>query len=177
MSTISVNIVSDSQQFERSMKRAERSANEFSRKTTKSFQGVAVGGVSLGKLATVGGLAIFTKKIAEAGAALVNMASDAAEAEAAFTTTFGPAVDDVNQFVDEMANKMGATRSEMKQLLAVTGAVTQGIGMTAEESANFSGGGRSSDGAALASFFLFCSFCILHLLQISQFGCFGKCVW
>ena len=42
-----------------------------------------------------------------------------------------------NQFVDEMANKMGNT-SEMQQLLAVTGAVTQGIGMTAEESANFS---------------------------------------
>ena len=106
MSTISVNIFSYSQQFERSMKRAERSANEFSRKTTKSFQGVAVGGVSLGKLATVGGLAIFTKKIGEAAAALVNMASDAAEAEAAFTTTFGPAVDGVNQFVDEMANKI-----------------------------------------------------------------------
>ena len=138
MSTISVNIVSDSQQFERSMRRAERSANEFSKKTTKSFQNVAVGGVSLGKLATVGGLAIFTKKVGEAAAALVNMASDAAEAEAAFTTTFGPAVDDVNKFVDEMANKMGSTRSEMQQLLAVTGAVTQGIGMTAEESANFS---------------------------------------
>lgn len=68
----------------------------------------------------------------------VTLAVAAEEAGAAFDTTFGMAVDDASQFVDEFANKAGFATFELEQMLAVTGNVVQGIGATEEHSLRLS---------------------------------------
>ena len=72
------------------------------------------------------------------GAKALTVASDAEEAGAAFETTFGQAAQDTGKFVEEFANKAGLASFELKQLLATSGAVLQGIDFTAEASANLS---------------------------------------
>lgn len=72
------------------------------------------------------------------GAKALTVASDAEEAGAAFETTFGQAAQDTGKFVEEFANKAGLASFELKQLLATSGAVLQGINFTAEGSANLS---------------------------------------
>ena len=72
------------------------------------------------------------------GAKALAVASDAEEAGAAFETTFGQAAQETGKFVEEFANKAGLASFELKQLLATSGAVLQGINFTAEGSANLS---------------------------------------
>ena len=72
------------------------------------------------------------------GAKALTVASDAEEAGAAFETTFGKAAQDTGKFVEEFANKAGLASFELKQLLATSGAVLQGIDFTASASAELS---------------------------------------
>jgi hypothetical protein len=86
-------------------------------------------------MATVG-VAIGAMGVARFAADTVKMAVAAEEAGAAFETTFGPAVGKVQGFVDEWANTMGFANHELQQMLAISGAVAQGIGFTEEASAD-----------------------------------------
>jgi len=86
--------------------------------------------------ATIGGLAIGAAKLIQFATGTVRLAIDAEEAAAAFNTTFGPAVNRATRFVEGFANMAGFTAGELQQLLAITGNVVQGIGATADESAD-----------------------------------------
>jgi len=72
------------------------------------------------------------------GVQALGVASDAEEAGAAFETTFGGAAKKTGEFVEEFANKAGLASFELKQLLATSGAVLQGIDFTASASAELS---------------------------------------
>lgn len=90
------------------------------------------------RLAVGGGLAIVATKLAQVGGAVLKLAVDAQEAESAFATSFGEALPEATAFVDEFANKAGFATAELKQMLAITGSVVQGIGATEAESAALS---------------------------------------
>jgi len=102
----------------------------------------ALGGFtrSVGKIgsAAVAGFGIIGAAATAAGIQAIQTASNAAEAGTAFEVTFGNAVKNITPFIDEFANKAGLADFELKDLLKTTGAITQGIGFTQEESAKLS---------------------------------------
>ena len=82
-------------------------------------------------LAGAAGAAYAAKRIFDLGAAVGETASK-------FNTVFGPAVQDVNEFLDEFATMAGLSNREAQDLIATTGAIVQGFGFTREESAKLS---------------------------------------
>ena len=68
---------------------------------------------------------------------MVNLASSAKEAGSAFDVVFGTGESgqQLNEFVEEFANKAGMANFELQDLLKTTGQVVQSVGFTAEESA------------------------------------------
>lgn len=112
--------------------RLDRNVKNSSKANAQFAAGMS--GLTKGAIA---GAAIF------AGRALLDFSADALEAAvsaeeaaAAFGTTFGDAAQDAARFTEEFANKAGLTSAELKQLLATTGAVAQGIGFTQKQSAD-----------------------------------------
>ena len=69
---------------------------------------------------------------------MIDLASDAEESANAFGVTFKEATDELNRFVDEFSTKAGFTTAELQQLLSFTGGVVNGMGASAEASAEFS---------------------------------------
>ena len=69
---------------------------------------------------------------------MVNLASDAMEAEAAFQATFGDAIPQFGTFIEDFSKKAGLAEFELQDLLKTTGMVLQGIDMSAEASVGFS---------------------------------------
>jgi len=118
--------IGDAESLLRSINKSETALGKFGR---------SVGAV--GKMA-VSGFAVIGAAAAVAGVKAVNVASDANEAAAAFDTTFGGAAVSAGKFVEEFANKAGLAEHELKQLLATSGAVLQGINFTADGSADLS---------------------------------------
>ena len=116
------------------VKGKDDASDEFD-KVDKSFQKLS-GGIK--KAAQIGGIAIGAKKLFDLGAAALQAAVDGAEAAEAFKTTFGGAIGDISEFVDEFANKAGLSTAGLQQMLAVTGNVAQGLGATEREAAAMS---------------------------------------
>ena len=69
---------------------------------------------------------------------MVDLASDANEAQAMFEETFGNALPQASAFVEEFAHKAGFAEHELQQLLGTSGAVMQGIDFTTDASADLS---------------------------------------
>lgn len=86
---------------------------------------------ALGVLAGATGAAFAAAKIFELGAGVEETASK-------FNTVFGPAVEGAQGFLDEFATTAGLTNVQGQELLATTGAITQGLGFTQEASAGLS---------------------------------------
>jgi hypothetical protein len=101
----------------------------------KAGGGFEAMGATLKKVALTGGIFIAAQKLLELGQNALKSAIDAREAASAFDTTFGAAVGEASAFVEEFAIKAGFATGELKQLLAITGNVVQGIGATEQESA------------------------------------------
>ena len=125
-------------QYKREAKAAATATGQVATSAMKA--GDSVGHMERGfnKLKTVLGAAVIFqagKQLAAFGKEALDLAVDAEEAASAFATAFGAAEDDMASFVNEFANMAGFTKGELKQLLAVTGSVVQGIGATEEESA------------------------------------------
>lgn len=118
--------IGDAKSLLRSINKSETALGKFGR---------SVGAVGS---AAVKGFGVIGAAAAVAGVKAVNVASDANEAAAAFETTFGGAAVSAGKFVEEFANKAGLAEFELKQLLATSGAVLQGINFTAEGSADLS---------------------------------------
>ena len=121
-----IEILGKTKQFTDNLTKTQRRMDAFGKTATKMGKTLAKG---LG-LATVAAVGV-SKEV-------VKLASDAAEAGAAFEVVFGESVAELNEFVDEFANKAGLATFELQDLLKTTGQVVQGIGMTSEESAELS---------------------------------------
>ena len=110
----------------KSIRRSDTALGKFSKGITRVGSAAATGFAIVGAAATA------------AGVQAVKVASDANEAAAAFDETFGVAAQSAGEFVEDFANKAGLADFELKQLLATSGAVLQGINFTAEGSADLS---------------------------------------
>lgn len=108
-------------------KRTRKLKKQFSSVTDSTLRWQS----ALGVLAGATGVAFAAHKIFELGAGVEETASK-------FNTVFGPAVQRSQQFLDEFANTAGLTITEGRELLATTGAITQGLGFTQEASADVS---------------------------------------
>lgn len=100
-------------------------------KKAKSFR-LEMGSMrqALGALAGVAGLGLAAKKMFEFGSAVDETASK-------FRTVFGPASNEMQQFVDEFSRLAGLTTEEAQEITATTGAIVQGMGIAQEASAEF----------------------------------------
>jgi len=76
------------------------------------------------------GFVIGAKRAFELGAAVEETASK-------FSTVFGPAADDVQEFVDQFASMAGLSETAAKEVVATTGAIVQGMGLAQEASADY----------------------------------------
>ncbi len=99
----------------------------------KGFGNVAGGIAKVGATA-IAGLGVAAGTV---GKEMVNLASSAKEAGSAFDVVFGTGESgqQLNEFVEEFANKAGMANFELQDLLKTTGQVVQSVGFTAEESA------------------------------------------
>lgn len=86
---------------------------------------------ALGVLAGATGLALAGQKVFELGASIEETASK-------FNTVFGPSVEGAQQFLDDFAATAGLTNTEGQEVLATTGAIAQGMGLSQKASAGFS---------------------------------------
>jgi len=118
--------IGDADSLLRSIRKSDTALGKFSRGLGKVGSAAATGFGIVGAAATA------------AGIQAVQVASDANEAAAAFDETFGVAAQSAGEFVEGFANKAGLADFELKQLLATSGAVLQGINFTAEGSADLS---------------------------------------
>ena len=105
-----------------------------SQKRMKKFGSI---GKSMAK-GVAGAMAGLTAVTATLGKQMVDLASDANEAQAMFEETFGNALPQASAFVEEFAHKAGFAEHELQQLLGTSGAVMQGIDFTTEASADLS---------------------------------------
>jgi hypothetical protein len=107
-------------------KRTRKLKKQFTSVTdsTLTWQG------ALGVLAGATGLAFVAKKVFDLGAGVEETASK-------FNTVFGPSVQGAQKFLDEFANTAGLTVTEGRELLATTGAIVQGMGMSQAASSEF----------------------------------------
>ena len=85
---------------------------------------------ALGVLAGAAGIGIAAKKIFDLGAAVEETSSK-------FSTVFGASTQRAQKFLDEFANTAGLTNVAGQELLATTGAIAQGMGMSQTASASF----------------------------------------
>jgi hypothetical protein len=125
----------------RELGKVSKVTNDLDKKvknTDKANAKFASGMSGLHKTAIAGAALFAGKALFDFSKEALNAAVVADEAAAAFGTTFGEAAQDVNNFLDDFANKAGLTVSEAQQLTAVMGSVAQGLGMTQREAASLS---------------------------------------
>lgn len=103
-------------------------------KRLKKFGGVAK---SIGK-GIAGVFAGLSAVAVTLGKDMVNLATDAGEAQSMFEVTFADALPKASAFVEEFAHKAGFAEHELQQLLGTSGAVLQGIEFNGEASADLS---------------------------------------
>ena len=135
-SQINVAIALDTAPLEAGQRRAIRQFNKLG-----GAGDVAKGGLNaVGKgMKTVGALGVAMGGIVGvASAKMIELGSDAEESANAFQVTFKEATDSLGGFVDEFSAKAGFTTAELQQLLSFTGGVVNGMGASAEETAEFS---------------------------------------
>jgi len=119
--------------------KVSNSTKDLDKSVTKSSKGnekFSKGMSGLQKTAIAGGAIFAAKSLFDFSKAALDVAVTADEAASAFNTTFGTAAERATKFLEDFANKAGLTVSEAQQLNAILGSVAQGIGFTAEESAD-----------------------------------------
>lgn len=118
--------IGDAKSLINATRKSDTALGKLSRSVTK------VGSAAVTGFGVIGAAAVAV------GASAIKAASDAAEAGTAFEVTFGESVKNITPFIEDFANKAGLADFELKDLLKTTGAITQGIGFTQEESAKLS---------------------------------------
>jgi hypothetical protein len=133
MATISrmhVNVTAGTADYAKSMAKNEKRTKTFSQRIGKmggALRGMASAGVAAG--AALAGMGFAGKKVFDLGAEIEETGSK-------FNTVFGPQGSaQMNEFLDEFANKAGLTTNEARALTSTTGAIAQGLGFGQVESA------------------------------------------
>ena len=106
-------------------------------KTQKRMKKFGDIGKSIGK-GVAGVFAGLSAVAVTLGKDMVNLATDAGEAQSMFEVTFADALPKASAFVEEFAHKAGFAEHELQQLLGTSGAVLQGIEFNGEASADLS---------------------------------------
>lgn len=123
---VSIAIIGKTDQFVKSLTKGQ-----------KALQGLGSAASAIGKTAALG-LGAIGVAAGTVGKEMVDLASEAKEAEAAFQATFGDAIPEFGTFIEDFSKKAGLAEFELQDLLKTTGMVLQGIDMSAEASVNFS---------------------------------------
>ena len=121
-----VRVAADVANFVKGMTAVEKRSN----KTKTAFGKLRSGGLSLNKV--LGGLAF-----GALAADTLRLGVAAEETASKFSTVFGDAADDTQDFVDAFANAAGLSNTAMQEMIATTGAMAQGMGFASDESADF----------------------------------------
>ncbi len=135
-SQINVNLALNTEQLEAGQKRAIRQFQKLGGAGDTAKSGLKALG---GGLKTVGVLGTaMAGSVGFASKKLIDLASDSEESANAFGVTFKSASDELNKFVDSFSTKAGFTTAELQELLSFTGGVVNGMGASADASAEFS---------------------------------------
>tara|TARA_R110002020_G_scaffold63314_1_gene169133 strand:- start:3374 stop:4855 length:1482 start_codon:yes stop_codon:yes gene_type:complete len=121
-----ISILGDTKQFVDAVTKGQ--------KRLKKFGGIAKG-IGKGVAGVFAGMSAVALTL---GKDMVNLATDAGEAQSMFDVTFADALPKASAFVEEFAHKAGFAEHELQQLLGTSGAVLQGIDFTGEASVDLS---------------------------------------
>jgi hypothetical protein len=121
-----ISILGDTKQFVDAVTKGQ--------KRLKKFGGIAKG-IGKGVAGVFAGMSAVAVTL---GKDMVNLATDAGEAQSMFEVTFADALPKATEFVEEFAHKAGFAEHELQQLLGTSGAVLQGIDFTGEASVDLS---------------------------------------
>jgi len=142
---ITLQLRADADQLRSELNRAERGFDSFESNATDATSTVSSSFDRLGGVVTFALGDLAARAASALGEQLTRLAGDALETATAieetankFTTVFGPATQEVNGFIAENARLMGLTNQEAQDLIARTGQIVQGLGFSAEASADFS---------------------------------------
>lgn len=130
VSKLHVNVTAGTADYAKSMAKNEKRTQGFATKIKKMGGAIkAAAGAAVTASAALAGVALAGKKIFDLGAGIEETASK-------FNTVFGPeGSKQMNDFLDEFANKAGLTTNEARALTSTTGAIAQGLGFAQVESA------------------------------------------
>ena len=123
---VSIAIIGKTDQFVKSLNKGQGALKSF---------GTVAGNIGKVAAAGIAGLSVAAVTV---GKDMVELASNAKEAESAFEATFGEAIPEFGTFIEDFSKKAGLATFELKDLLKTSGSVLQGIDMSAEASANLS---------------------------------------
>ena len=135
-SQINVAIALDTAPLEAGQKRAIRQFDKIGSVGERASGGLKTLGKGMAKVGLLAGA--MAGSVGVVANKMVQLASDSEESANAFGVTFKEASQGLNQFVDEFSTKAGFTTAELQQLLSFTGGVVNGMGASAEASAEFS---------------------------------------
>jgi len=135
-SQINVAIALDTAPLEAGQKRAIKQFDKIGSVGQRASGGLKTLGKGMAKVGLLAGA--MAGSVGVVSNKMVQLASDSEESANAFGVTFKEATQGLNQFVDEFSTKAGFTTSELQQLLSFTGGVVNGMGASAEASAEFS---------------------------------------
>jgi len=133
---IMVNIALDTAPLEAGQKRAIKQFDKIGSLGQRASGGLKTLGKGMAKVGLLAGA--MAGSVGVVSNKMVQLASDSEESANAFGVTFKEATQGLNQFVDEFSTKAGFTTAELQQLLSFTGGVVNGMGASAEASAEFS---------------------------------------
>lgn len=114
-------------QFDSTLIRTEKKAKSFSQ-TLSVAMGNILAGFAMNAVRSFGTVQ----------KAMFDMATESAETESKFQTTFGAASAEVDAFGEKVANTAGLTQTEFRNIASVAGAITRGMGATEQAAAGFS---------------------------------------
>ena len=123
---VSIAIIGKTDKFVKELNKGQGALKKF---------GTVAGGIGKVAAAGIAGLSVAAVTV---GKDMVDLASQAKEAEAAFEATFGEAIPQFGGFIEDFSKKAGLAEFELQDLLKTTGMVLQGIDMSAEASVGFS---------------------------------------
>ena len=132
ISRMNVQVTASTSDYAREMDKAEKRTRVFTKRVEKSrisLRGWAT--AMAGAVASAVGLGVLAKRTFDLGAGV-------AETGSKFNTVFGKeGAKQVNDFLDNFANKAGLTKTEAQALVSTTGAIAQGMGFAQDASATF----------------------------------------
>ncbi len=129
----------DTSQYERAIQRAERRLDDLEESVDRSTRDMKKQEDQFTRnaraMATYAVAAHSLRTVAQVTGDIFQLGASVEETGSKFETTFGDAERRVQAFVDTNGTLIGLSRQQAQEVLATTGAITQGLGFTTEASA------------------------------------------